>query len=265
MVGDVALSLQDLIDDALYAIKTGLAKVSAVALVWDATLKRWVAQITADFDAWAEQIVKVTIEGLQDAASIFHSVFNHLEAILGDVINWLEVHVLALLRDAVTLAGTYELWTSTMATELSAICLQAKGDLDGFFHELSQVIKQYLAELDQALGAKPINELGGGGGHTADLILGDSHVPALTGSPGSGWFDQKVSQSDLTDTGIPAPGGELQDIVQKLIDTLKQEGGDFEQAGHAAVGHAAVGHGTVPGASVSTRRRPTKSSGLRCQ
>src|ERR1700685_4813076 len=36
--------------------------------------------------------------------------------------------------------------------------------------------------------------------------------------------------------------------------------GDFEQAGHAAVGHAAVGHGTVPGASVSTRRRPKTSS-----
>src|SRR6202023_2632140 len=35
---------------------------------------------------------------------------------------------------------------------------------------------------------------------------------------------------------------------------------DFEQ-----VRHAAAGHGTDPGASVSTRRRPAKSSGLRCQ
>src|SRR6202023_231057 len=38
---------------------------------------------------------------------------------------------------------------------------------------------------------------------------------------------------------------------------------DFEQVGHIT-GHGADS-GTDPGASVSTRRRPTKSFGLRCQ
>ena len=34
--------------------------------------------ITADFDAWAHQVLSVTIQGLEDAAHVFHGVVNKL-------------------------------------------------------------------------------------------------------------------------------------------------------------------------------------------
>src|SRR6202034_949908 len=101
VVGGVALSFSDLTHDALYAIKTGAAKVHDVVLVWDQSLGRWVGQVTADFEAWAQREVQVTIQTLQDAAHVFHSVLNHVGAVLDEVVDWLKAHVLKLLQDTV--------------------------------------------------------------------------------------------------------------------------------------------------------------------
>ena len=81
-----------------------------------------------------------------------------------------------------------------------------------------------------------------------------------------------VPQMQLTSVLLPEPFGPIRPrrspagtLSEMFSSATKPPKRLPRSSTSSRFGHAAVGHGTDPGASVSTRRRPTKSSGLRCQ
>ena len=149
-VDGIELSFSDLTNDALYAIKKGAAKVSEVVVNWDSSVNRWVTTISADFDAWAHQVLSVTIQGLDDAAHIFHAVVNKLGALLTDVIDWLKAHVLELLADTVTLAARYDGWLLQLSDELYTLTQKAMGGADQFLQGKEQELTAALSQHQNA-------------------------------------------------------------------------------------------------------------------
>src|ERR1700675_2638291 len=100
-------------------------------------------------------------------------------------------------------------------------------------------------------------------GEAVDGPAVETHRTLLILQRAADAIDQRaLARAVRTDEAEALAGGHVERDVFQRDETAEAfaEVIDFEQ-----VRHAAAGHGTDPGASVSTRRRPTKSSGLRCQ
>jgi hypothetical protein len=227
-VEGVTLSFSDLTHDALYAIKTGAARVHDVAMVWDQSLGRWVGHVTADFEAWLQREVAVTIETLQDAAHVFHSVLNHVGAVLDEVVDWLKAHVLKLLQDTVRLAARYDGWMLQTADELHALILQAKDRADGFFASQKTQIHQELDKLKTLLGTATIDSLTKAPRLARQPSLGAAQS-SLTdvSNPSSRWLVEKATQANPSASKQPTVSDDLHRLLQDLEAKLSAEGQDF--------------------------------------
>jgi hypothetical protein len=230
LVGGLQLQFGDLAGDALFAIKRGAAKVHDVTLAWDDGLKRWVGQVTADFDAWGRQLVNIAIHTLQDAADVFHSVVNYLGGVLGDVIDWLKAHVLALLRETVTLAARYDGWLLQLADELSSLTQQAKGKADKYFTSKEALVHQELDKLKAVLGSRSISSLDQAPQLNSVLTLGADPSPASPSSVDSHWMLDKLGQSELTPASPLSVDGALQSLVGDVQGKVSSGGQDFINA-----------------------------------
>jgi hypothetical protein len=226
----ITLSFGDLAHDAIYAIKTGAAKVKAIVVSWDATVNKWVSQVTADFEAWASQEVKVVIGGLEDAASVFHSVINHLGAALDDVIDWLKAHVLKLLADTVTLAARYDGWLLHLCDELSLLIKDAKKGTGSFFTSQQSAVHAELGKIKAQLGGAPIHSLAQSSQVTGVRAADATPVPSPPASAQSNWLLQKLTQDGPTVSHVPPPASDFQTLVQDVRTKLAAEGRDFTSA-----------------------------------
>jgi hypothetical protein len=229
-VDGIELSFSDLKNDALYAIKKGAAKVSEVGVKFDNTVKRWVTTITADFDAWAHQVLSVTIEGLQDAAHIFHSVINRLEGVLTDVLDWLKAHVLKLLADTVTLAAQYDGWLLQLSDELYTLTQKAKGGADKWLQGKDDEVQMALAKIKTVLGSKSISSFAEPPKFTAKLNAGPQATPQQPTSANAGWLLEKVTQSGPAPTGTPSVDTALDALITDTESKVTSVGQDFIKA-----------------------------------
>ena len=229
-VDGIELSFSDLTHDALYAIKKGAAKVSEVVVSWDTTLGRWVSTITADFDAWAHQVLSVTIQGLDEAAHIMHGVVNKLGAVLTDVIDWLKAHVLKLLADTVVLAGRYDGWMLQLSNELSLLTTKAKGGGESFIKGKEAEIRKALDQLKASLGTRSISSFTEPPKFSTKLNAAPPPTPQEPTSANASWLLQKVNESSLTPTKTPAPDDALNKLVQDAKSNINAVGQDFIKA-----------------------------------
>ncbi len=229
-VDGIELSFSDLFDDAIYAIKRGAAQVSNVVLSWDKTLNRWVSTITADFDAWAHQALAVTIEGLEDAAHIFHGVINHLGSVLADVIDWLKAHVLRLLTDTVTLAALYDGWLLQLSDELFTLTQKAKGRAGAYLQQQKPVIEQALAQIKAEVGSKSISSFTKPPQLRSEVeASGDSTQQEPIGA-GPSWLLEKVGQSTVALAKPPLVNDALNAAVKDVKSKADSVGQDFIKA-----------------------------------
>jgi len=229
-VDGIELSFSDLAHDALYAIKKGAAKVSEVALTWDKDLNRWVSSITADFDAWAHQVLAVTIQGLDDAAHIFHAVVNKLGAVLIDVIDWLKAHLLKLLADTVTLAARYDGWLLQLADELYTLTQKAKNGADKFLQGKEQEIRTALDKLKAQVGSKSINAVTQPTTSGASVSAESQATPQQPTSANANWLLEKVGPSAVTPAKTPSVDDALNALIKQLGDSIASDGQDFTKA-----------------------------------
>jgi hypothetical protein len=230
-VEGVTFSFADLAHDAVYAIKTGAAKVKQVAVTWDDKLKRWVTTVVADFAAWAQQSLKVVINGLEDAADVFHGVMNRLGAVLDDVIDWLKTHVLGLLRDTITVAAKYESWMLQTADELHDLIGRAKGSADGWFESQRVLIHQQLDDVKAAVGARSIESLGAAAQPSDTVMVEGVSTDAPTSDANGQYLHEKISQQVVTAVSTPSLSSDLQQLLKDVEDKLSSEGQDFLKAG----------------------------------
>jgi hypothetical protein len=229
-VDGIELSFSDLAHDALFAIEKGAAKVSEVALSWDKTLNRWVSTVTADFDAWAHQVLAVTIQGLDDAAHIFHAVVNELGAVLIEVIDWLKAHVLKLLADTVTLAARYDGWLLQLADELYTLTQKAKNGADKFLQGKEQEIRTALDKLKGQVGSKSINAFTQPTTSGAGVSAESRATPQQPTSANANWLLEKVGPSAVTPAKTPSVDDALDRLVKQLGNSIASEGQDFTKA-----------------------------------
>lgn len=227
----VQLSIGDLGKDALYAIKTGVAKVSAVVVAWDNTAKRWVATLTADFAAWGEKALDLTIAGLEDAAHVFHSVVNHLGALLGDFIDWLKAKILAVLTDSVALAQRYDGWLLQLADQLTDLTTKAQDGSRGYFAAQKSNVHKALGTLKNQLGTQTLATIGQPAHAVRGVGIGsgDSTAAALPDARSS-WLLEKVNQQNVSATKTPTVSAALNKLIGDLRTDLAQEGQDFIKA-----------------------------------
>lgn len=229
-VDGIELSFGDLTHDALYAIKKGAAKVSHVAGKVDGTINRWVATITADFDAWGPQVLAVTIQGLEDAAHILHGVINLIGALLTDVIDWLKAHVLKLLADTVTLAARYEDWFLQLGGELHALTEKAKGGADTFLQGTEQDLRTALTRIKGAVGSRSVSSFTDPPTSGQTLTAGSRQTPQQPTSANASWLLQKVSESGAT-RAAPLPSSDaVSTAVKQLQASINSVGQDFVKA-----------------------------------
>lgn len=233
-VNGVQLSFDKLFHDAVYGIKTGAAKVKQVLVSWDEDAKQWVSQVTADFAAWADQAINIVIKGLEDAAHALHSVINKLAAVLVEVVKWLEVHILKLLADAVTLADRYDGWLLDLADTITNLLLKSKSGSDQWLERQRDAIHRDLESLKKLLGSRSIESLGDASTLASRRTLGggDGPAPDQTHS-NSHWLLQKVTQ----DNPAKPPPIDLAQSVRTLLSDLEQniaeEGKDLKDAFNA--------------------------------
>jgi hypothetical protein len=229
-VDGIELSFGDVTNDALYAIKKGAAKVSEVVVSWDKTLNRWVSAVTADFDAWAHQVVSVTIEGLDDAAHIFHAVVNKLGAVLTDVLDWLKAHVLKLLVDTVTLAGRYDAWLLQLSDELYGLTQKAKKGADGWLRGQEQEIRDALDKVKAQLGSRSISSFAEPPKVSETAEAGADQTPQQPTSANANWLLDKVSQSGALRGATPDVGDTLKTLLGDVERDIDAVGQDFIDA-----------------------------------
>jgi hypothetical protein len=236
-VDGLELSFSDLTNDALYAIKKGAAKVSEVAVSFDNTAKRWVTTISADFDAWAHQVLTVTIEGLQDAAHIFHSVINRLAGLLTNVIDWLKAHVLKLLADTVTLAARYDGWLLQLSDELYTLTQKAKALTDkgetkalAWLQGKEDELDAALTQIEKVLVSKTISDFTQPQKFSAKLNAGPQPTPQQPTSANANWLLEKVSESGPTPTTTPSVDAALDDLIKQTETKVAAVGQDFIKA-----------------------------------
>ena len=228
-VDGVELSFGDLSHDALYAIKKGAAKVSEIAVTWDTNLKRWVSTITADFDAWSHQILNVTIQGLDDAAHIFHGVVNKLGAVLTDVIDWLKAHVLKLLADTVALAAQYDGWLLQMSEELSRLTQKAKSGAGRWIPAQEDEIRKALDKLKAQLGSKSVSSFAQPPKVTTNADAGPQ-PPQQPTSADASWLLEKVGQSGVALGATPSVDDALNTLMKEAEASIDSAGQDFIKA-----------------------------------
>ncbi|HEX4012018.1 MAG TPA: hypothetical protein VHX62_18495 [Solirubrobacteraceae bacterium] len=229
-VDGIELSFGDLVDDALYAIKRGAAKVSQVVLTWDKSLNRWVSTITADFDAWAQQAVAVTIHDLEDAGHIFHGVVNHLGALLTDVIDWLKAHVLKLLADTVTLASRYDGWLLQLSDELYTLTQKAERGADGYLKDQGPRVKQALQEIKAQLGSRSISSFTQPPTFSTKLQASPDPTPHPPTTAGDNWLLEKVTVSGVAPSKTPPVDDALNALVKHAKTNIDSAGQDFIKA-----------------------------------
>jgi len=229
-IDGVELSFSDLANDALYAIKKGAAKVSEVVLTWDKSLNRWVSTITADFDAWAHQLVPVTIQGLDEAAHIFHAVVNKLGALLADVIDWLKAHVLKLLADTVTLAARYDGWLLQLSDELYTLTEKAKNGANHWLQGQESEIRAALEKLKAQLGSRSISSFTQPPHSSAVLDTGPAAASQQPTSANASWLLEKVTQSGPGLAKTPATDDSLNTLVNQAKNSIGSVGQDFIKA-----------------------------------
>ena len=229
-VDGVELSFSDLANDALYAIKKGAAKVSEVVLTWDKSLNRWVSTITADFDAWAHQVLSVTIQGLDDAAHIFHGVVNKLGGLLTDVIDWLKAHVLKLLADTVTLAARYDGWLLQLSDELYTLTQKAKSGADHWLQGQESEIRAALEKLKAQVGSRSISSFTQTPRSSTVLDAGPPAAAQQPTSANASWLLEKVTQSGPGLAKTPAADDALSTLVNQAKGSIDSVGQDFIKA-----------------------------------
>ena len=229
-IDGVELSFKDLANDALYAIKKGAAKVSEVVLSWDTSLNRWVSTITADFDAWTHQVLSVTIQGLDDAAHIFHGVVNKLGALLTDVIDWLKAHVLKLLADTVTVAARYDGWLLQLSDELYTLTQKAKSGADHWLQGQEAEIRTALEKLKAQLGSRSISSFTRPPTNSAALDAGPQPTSQQPTSANASWLLEKVTQSGPGLAKTPAADDALSTLVNQARSSIGSVGEDFIKA-----------------------------------
>ena len=229
-IDGVELSFGGLVDDALYAIQRGAAKVSQVVLAWDKTLNRWVSTVTADFDAWAHQAIAVTIGGLEDAAHIFHGVINHLGALVEDVLDWLKAHVLKLLADTVTLAARYDGWLLQLSDELYTLTQKAKDGADGYLKAQGPRVKQALASVKAELGSSSISSFAEPPKFTVKLKAKTESKPQPLTKASDNWLLEKVTQSGPGLSKTPQPDDALNTLVKEIKRDIDSSGQEFVKA-----------------------------------
>src|ERR1700730_626979 len=101
------------------------------------------------------------------------------------------------------------------------------------------------------------------GGKAIDGAAVETHGALFVLQRAADAIDQgALARAVWADEAEAFAGGHVERDVLQRHETAEAfaEIVDFKQ-----VGHVAFSHGTDPGRSVSTRRRPTKSPGLRCQ
>jgi hypothetical protein len=236
-VDGIELSFSDLKNDALYAIKKGAAKVSEAGVNFDSTLKRWVTTISADFDAWGHQVLAVTIEGLQDAAHVFHSVINRLEGVLTDVIDWLKAHVLKLLADTVTLAARYDGWLLQVSDELYTLTQKAQATTDNgeskalaWLQGKEDELRAALTQIETVLVSKTISDFTGPQKFSAKLNAGPQPTPQQPTSANANWLLEKVTQAGPSPTTTPSVDAALDDLIKQTEVKVAAVGQDFIKA-----------------------------------
>jgi hypothetical protein len=236
-VDGIELSFSDLKNDALYAIKKGAAKVSEAGVNFDSTLKRWVTTISADFDAWGHQVLAVTIEGLQDAAHVFHSVINRLEGVLTDVIDWLKAHVLKLLADTVTLAARYDGWLLQVSDELYTLTQKAQATTDkgeskalAWLQGKEDELRAALTQIETVLVSKTISDFTGPQKFSAKLNAGPQPTPQQPTSANANWLLEKVTQAGPSPTTTPSVDAALDDLIKQTEVKVAAVGQDFIKA-----------------------------------
>jgi len=227
-VDGIELSFSELTHDALYAIKKSAAKVSEIAITWDTNLKRWVSTITADFDAWSHQVLNVTIQGLDDAAHIFHGVVNKLGAVLTDVIDWLKAHVLKLLADTVTLAARYDGWLLQMSEELSRLTQKAKSGADRWTPSQEDEIREALDKLKAQLGSRSVSSFA----QPPKVSTDDAGEPPpqQPTSANASWLLEKVGQSGVALATTPSVDDALNTLMKQAEGSIGSVGQDFMKA-----------------------------------
>jgi hypothetical protein len=229
-IDGVELAFGDLANDAWYAIKRGAAKVSEVVLTWDKSLNRWVSTITADFDAWAHQVLSVTIQGLDEAAHIFHAVVNKLGAVLTDVIDWLKAHVLELLADTVTLAARYDGWLLQLCDELYTLTQKAKGGADHWLQGQEQEVHAALDKLKAQVGSRSITSFTQASKSNAQVNETSQAAPQQPTSANASWLLEKVAQSGPGPAKTPSVDDALNTLVKQAKDSIGSVGQDFIKA-----------------------------------
>ena len=229
-VDGLELSFSDLEHDALYAIKKGAAKVSQVGVSFDHYLNRWVSTVSADFDAWANQVLSVTIEGLQDAAHIFHSVINRVEGVLSDVIDWLKAHVLKLLADTVTLAARYDGWLLQLSDELYTLTQKAQAGADKWLQGKETEIDTALAKIKTVLGSRSISSFTEPPKFSVRLNTGPQATAQQPTSANASWLLEKVTQSSPTPTITPSVDQALDKLIEQTEAKVATVGQDFIKA-----------------------------------
>jgi hypothetical protein len=232
-VRGVTLSFDDLIGDAWNAIKTGAAKVTQVAHAAGSL----VFEITADFEAWGTQLLKLTIEGLEDAAHVFHSVINQLKAVAGEVIDWLKTEILSLLQGTVTLAARYDKWLVngtqlSLTSQLTKLITAAEGKTSQFFASQEQAVHKKISDLIKAVGQTPLNALGQPG--PAASLSRAAPAPQAAGQAPSDarsrWLLEKLRQSPISPSAEPVLSEDFAALITKVQGELETSGVAFAAA-----------------------------------
>jgi hypothetical protein len=231
-VEGLQLSFHDLGSDAWYAIKTGAAKVQQVAFTFDSSAKRWVGQITADFDAWAQQALSVVITDLETAAHVFHGVINYLGAKLSDVLDWLKVHILKLLDDTVALAARYDAWLLQLADHLSTLVQDSKTGANAWLKRQGALIQGDLAKLKTELGSKTIASFAQAPQLSRSLEASPTPVPTAPTDARSQWLLQAVTQANPS-SGTPTLDDALRTLMRDVTAKVQAGGKDFIKAANA--------------------------------
>ena len=229
LVGSLSLSIDDFFHDAMHAIKTGAALVKAVTV----DVENSIVSIVADFGAWAEQTLQVTIHDLDDAANAIHSLVNLIGAKIEDFLDWLKAEILSLLTDTVFVAGQYDEWLTAAFSQLAEWIGMAEADAGAWLAHQKLNIDGKLAAAQTELAGKTLADLAQQAHQPEQLSvsarrLGAAATPAGPDSHAS-WLLDKI-QHEIATLGPPAaiPG------FDTAIATLKSQVGDtlsgFESA-----------------------------------
>jgi len=172
----------------------------------------------------------VTIQGLDDAAHIFHGVVNKLGAVLTDVIDWLQARVLKLLADTVTLAARYDGWLLQLSDELYTLSQKAKSGADHWLPAQEEEIHKVLDKLKTAVGSKPVSSFSQPPKYDTKLNANAQSTPQQPTSANASWLLEKVGQSGVALAKTPAVDDALSTLMKQAEASIASVGQDFINA-----------------------------------